>query len=173
MRMTPWLALLLACGGKGDEYSEDTAPFTSGGGGIVPVAGTWQVDDFRALTDPCGLFFEGDPTAYFSSEWTVTPTSGGFDLEDSAGAFSFSCTVSGTSFSCDEEESTTPVGYGLTADLIYTTTVSGVLKSETAISAKPKLELSCEGPDCVQVETAIGLGLPCSLGMSAEMSAGG
>jgi len=168
MRHPIFFLCVLACGS--DEVPEttttnyDTATDTE----LAVMEGSWTTEQFSPAVDPCGLYNPADPEGYVPFSYELSQEGGNsFLLEGSED--DWTCTINGNGFTCDTPTSSQPVGYGLSADLTLAMGLSGVIMSESHINAEHNIIFECEGVDCSQVISVLGLDIPCTLRGSMQL----
>ncbi len=163
------LALLApACDGGEDEDGDGGG---DAGGSADPESGTWAFSGGPISDDTC--MYEDvyvDPPGSF----TLTNNGDGtFTIDDSENVFD--CTLSGASFTCPSRlTGTVDVGEefgvpGVEALLSYNVEVSGDFGSDTSLSGRQDVEVTCEGANCADLADLADLTLPC--GWAQEFTA--
>ena len=158
----------LACGGEETPDTTNTLGDTGTDAELPMLEGTWTTEQFSPAVDPCGLYNPADPQAYVPFSYELSAENGNTFLLEGA-QDDWTCTVNGNGFTCDTPTTSQPVGYGLSADLTIALGLSGVVMSESHLNAEHDIVLECEGADCTQVITVLGLDIPCTLRGSMQL----
>jgi hypothetical protein len=146
------LPLLVACGGKSmGSDSGDPA-----GDAVLPVEGSWQGTDGTTISDECGIELWSDGSAVMVSHIGVD------SFSISADELYVACSLTGGDFACGPQLHTDDLSeVGLDAVVGTTIDISGTIEaSSTEGSMRLAVSLSCEGPDCGELDEA--MSLPCA-----------
>jgi hypothetical protein len=153
--MLPLLLLGTACGDGGEPDVE-------------PRDGVWSYNGGPALDDTCMLdqLSVDDP-----GNFTITNNGDGtFTVNDTQNEFD--CTIDGADFSCPSRlAGSDDIGaaFGVDATVSYNISVAGSFSSETAMSGRQEIVVSCTGVDCTAVEALVMVDTPC--GWAQEFTA--
>jgi len=134
------LILVTACGGDDD---------------VQPRDGTWSFVGSAAINDTCML---DQLTVDNPGTFKLTNNGDGtFTVDDSQNVFD--CTIDGASFSCpsrlhDEQD----IGAAIVS---YNVSATGSFSSETAMSGRQQIVVTCVGADCATFEMLTGVTTPC------------
>jgi hypothetical protein len=140
-----------------------TVSFTTACGGdddVQPRDGTWSYVGSAAVNDTCML---DQLTVDNPGTFKLTNNGDGtFTVDDSQNVFD--CTIDGSSFNCpsrlhDEHD----IGSALSLEAIvsYNVSATGSFSSETAMSGRQQIVVTCAGADCATFETVAGVTTPC------------
>ncbi len=158
MRVVMIGALVLAFGCDGNP--EDGSPYS-------PVSGLWSYFDEGVQENTCGT--DDVVTDSDTSFGLTNHGNGTFTVDQGSVEEDFLCTLSGNDFTCPERLSgSSPVdGYDIT--LHYSVSITGRLRSDTHMSGRQRIDIVCEGSDCLHA-TLAGYTLPCyySVDFTAE-----
>lgn len=148
-----------ACDGGEDEDGGGSG----GGGSVEPADGTWVFSGGPISDDTCMVDdVYVDPPGTFT---LVNNGDGTFTIND--GENTFDCTLSGASYTCPSRlTGTVDVGAdsglpGAEAVLSYNVEVSGDFDSDTSMSGRQDIEVTCEGANCSDLADLFMTSLPC------------
>ena len=150
----PLVITLIGCDDK-DTGTTDTGD-TAEEAPFAPEEGAWQVTDFQAIVDECGMMDKAgdfDLTLAMTSETDFTLVGNEFDL---------TCTLSDMAFACADEVDVQD--YTSEADVILTITFrySGTFTDAASGEMGFGIDIDCEGKDCPVLEENEGIDLPCT-----------
>lgn len=164
------LALIVpACDGGDDEDSGGSGG--DSGGSADPQDGTWVFSGGPLSDDTCMV-----QDVYVDPPGTFTLANNGdgtFSIND--GENVFECSLDGAAYSCPSRlTGTVDVGAdsglpGAEAVLSYNVSVSGTFDSDTSMSGRQDVEITCEGANCSDLADLYMTSLPC--GWAQEFTA--
>jgi hypothetical protein len=144
------LAMIPACGDGSDD----------GDVVVQPRSGVWTFVGSDPVDDTCNYMdLYVDPPGQFT---LADNGDGTFTIDDSQNVFD--CELDGAKFSCPERltgENDVGGAFGLDAVVTYSVGVTGTLASDTQMTGRQLVVISCDGADCATVEATVGVMTPC------------